>query len=105
MIKALSERGGVIGLNFCTDFIDGNDIITYVNDIVKHALHIIKVGGIDCLAIGTDFDGIARTTEIDNASEMNKLITGLKEAGLSDEDIDKICSKNFLRVFKEVCGS
>lgn len=104
MIKALASRGGVIGLNFCTNFINENAEVTYVDDIVKHALHIIKVGGIDTLAIGTDFDGISRTTQIDNASEMGKLVCAFKAVGLSEEDIDKICYKNFLRVFKEVCG-
>lgn len=104
MIKALASRGGVMGLNFCTNFINSEAEVTYVSDIVKHALHIIKVGGIDVLAIGTDFDGIGRTTEIDNASEMYKLVEALKEAGLSDEDINKITHLNFLRVFKEVCG-
>ena len=104
MIKALSSRGGVIGLNFCTDFINEDTSITYVDDIVKHALHIIEVGGIACLALGTDFDGIGRTTEVDNAGEMNKLYDALKKADLTDEDIEKIFYKNFLRVFKEVCG-
>ena len=103
MIQALSSRGGVIGLNFCTNFINKETEITYVDDIVKHALHIIKVGGIDCLALGTDFDGIDRTTEIDNAGEMIKLYDAFKKANLSDEDIEKIFYKNFLRVFKEVC--
>lgn len=104
MIKALSSRGGVMGLNFCTNFINSDANITYTSDIVKHALHIIEVGGIDCLAIGTDFDGIGRTTEIDHAGEMGKLYEAFKEAGLSDDDIEKIFYKNFLRVFEEVCG-
>jgi membrane dipeptidase len=104
MIKALSSRGGVVGLNFCTNFINEEASVTYVDDIVKHALHIIDVGGIECLALGTDFDGIGRTTEIDNASEMYKLYEEFKNVGLSDNDIEKIFYKNFLRVFKEVCG-
>lgn len=104
MIKALASRGGVIGLNFCTNFISSDASITYTKDIVKHAIHIISVGGIDSLAIGTDFDGIDRTTEIDNAGEMNKLYDAFKEEGLTDLDIEKIFYKNFLRVFKEVCG-
>ena len=104
MIKALASRGGVMGLNFCTAFINEEEKITYTRDIVKHALHIIEVGGIDVLSIGTDFDGIGRTTEIDNAGEMNKLIEAFKEAGLTDLEINKITHLNFLRVFKEVCG-
>ena len=103
MIKALALRGGVTGLNFCTNFINEEATVTTVSDIVKHSIHIIKVGGIDCLAIGTDFDGIGRTTEIDHAGQMGKLYQGFKDAGLSEEDIDKIFYKNFLRVFKEVC--
>ena len=104
MIKALSSRGGVIGLNFCTNFINSETELTYTKDIVSHALHIINVGGIDCLALGTDFDGIGRTIEIDNAGEMQQLYTAFEEAGLTDKDIEKIFYKNFLRVFKEVCG-
>ena len=104
MLKALASRRGVVGLNFCTNFIDEESNVTYVNDIVKHALHIIDVAGIDVLAIGTDFDGIGRTTEIDNAGEMHKLIEAFKEVGLSEDDINKITHLNFLRVFKEVCG-
>ena len=88
----------------CTSILfNEEEKVTYTNDIVKHALYIIKVGGIDILSIGTDFDGIGRTTEIDNAGEMNKLIEAFKEAGLTDEQIDKITHLNFLRVFKEVC--
>ena len=104
MIKALSSRGGVIGLNFATDFINGEEKVTYVKDIVKHALHIIEVGGVDCLAIGTDFDGINRTTEIDNASMMPILVNALLDSGLSTLDVEKICYKNFLRVYEKVVG-
>lgn len=104
MIRALANRRGVMGLNFCTSFINEEAKITYTKDIVKHALHIIEVGGIDVLAIGTDFDGIGRTTEIDNAGMMNDLIVAFKEAGLNEVEIDKITHLNFLRVFKEVSG-
>ena len=104
MILAIKDRKGVIGINFATDFINPNAPITYVSDLVKHILHIICVGGIDVVALGTDFDGINRTTQIDNAGEICLLSTALKEAGLSNEDIEKIFYKNFLRVFKEVVG-
>ena len=104
MIKALNSRGGVMGLNFAKDFINGDAELSYVDDIVKHALHIIEVGSIDVLAFGTDFDGIERNTEVDNASMMQVFYEKFKEKGLSDEDIEKIFYKNFLRVFEKVCG-
>ena len=104
MIKALASRGGVTGLNFAKDFINGDADLSYADDIVKHALHIIEVGGIDVLAFGTDFDGIERNTEVDNASQMQIFYQKFKDAGLSEEDIEKIFYKNFLRVFEKVCG-
>lgn len=104
MIKALDSRGGVMGLNFAKDFINESADMSYVDDIVKHALHIIEVGSIDVLAFGTDFDGIERNTEVDNASMMQVFYEKFKEKGLSDEDIEKIFYKNFLRVFEKVCG-
>lgn len=104
MIKALDARGGVMGLNFAKDFINEDADLSYVDDIVKHALHIIEVSSIDVLAFGTDFDGIDRNTEVDNASMMQVFYQKFKNAGLTDNDIEKIFYKNFLRVFKEVCG-
>lgn len=103
MIKALDSRGGVMGLNFAKDFINESADMSYVDDIVRHALHIIKVGSINVLAFGTDFDGIERNTEVDNASMMQVFYQKFKDAGLKDSEIEKIFYKNFLRVFKEVC--
>ena len=41
---------------------------TYIEDLVKHIKHIKNVGGIDVIALGTDFDGIQSTLEIKDAS-------------------------------------
>lgn len=104
MIKAIASRNGVIGLNFCSNFLSADDNKSHISDIVKHALHIIEVGGIDVLSFGTDFDGISRNTEVDNASEMQVFYEEFKKVGLSDDDIEKIFYRNFLRVFKKVVG-
>ena len=48
MIKILSNQGGVMGLNFCSDFVAEDDI-TKVLKIAKHAKHIKNVAGIDVL--------------------------------------------------------
>lgn len=103
MIKALDERGGVMGINFCTDFINEHAELTYIEDIIKHIDHIKKVASINCIAIGTDFDGIERTTEIDHAGEMEKLIVALINHGYTDKEISLITYQNFLRVFGMVC--
>ncbi len=104
MIKALAEKGGVTGLNFCSAFLtkDTEAKKMYIKDLVAHIKHIVKVGGIDVMALGTDFDGIGGDLEIKDIGEMHLLAEALKEEGFSKEDIEKIWYKNALRVMKEV---
>ena len=74
MIKVLSDSGGVTGINFYHDFLCEGGILSRIDDMIRHIKHIKNVGGIDCIAIGTDFDGIGGELEIRNASEHYKLI-------------------------------
>ncbi|MBQ9730510.1 MAG: dipeptidase [Bacilli bacterium] len=106
MIRKLALRGGVMGINFCADFlhekIENVPNFSRVSYIVEHIKHIVKIGGIDCVGLGTDFDGIEKDLEIKDASFMPMLRKTLLDEGFSEEDVDKIFYKNFLRVFKEV---
>jgi membrane dipeptidase len=101
MIKLLSDKGGVMGINFEKSFLGGNDV-SRVEDMIKHIRHIVSVGGIGVAAIGTDFDGISPSREIDNIGEMYKLYDGLKASRFSEDDIDRIFFKNAMRVIKDV---
>lgn len=100
MIKNLSNKGGVMGLNFCADFLGFSKIAT-INDMILHIKHIRNVGGIDVIALGTDFDGIENSVEIKNISEMDKLSYELNKNGFTDDEIEKIFYSNVLRVFKD----
>lgn len=102
MIRELSKRGGVMGINFASDFLCEGDEKSRVSSMIQHIQHIINVGGIDCVGLGSDFDGIPQNLELKDASYMPLLFQGLKDAGLSEEDIEKIFYKNVLRVYKEV---
>ena len=102
MIRKLSERGGVMGLNFCSAFIeDHNEKMTLIKDMVRHIDHVVEVGGIDCIGMGSDFDGIDNDLEIKDASGMQLLYEALKEH-YSEEDLEKIFYRNVLRVYREV---
>lgn len=102
MIKALANKGGVMGLNFCTEFLNDNDKISRISYMVEHLKHIRNIGGIDVMAIGTDFDGIGSKLEISNISEMDKLVTAIEKAGFTSNEIEKIFYKNVQRVISEV---
>ena len=63
----------------------------------------MKVAGIDCVGIGTDFDGIEVTPcGLENISKIGVIFDEMSRRGYSDEQIEKIAGKNFLRVFNDV---
>lgn len=100
MIKLLAKKGGVMGINFCSDFL-GNESVSSIEEMICHIKHIRNIGGIDVLALGSDFDGIHNEVEIENASEFNKLYLALKQNHFKESEIEKIFYKNVLRVFEE----
>ncbi|SKA86362.1 membrane dipeptidase [Clostridium sp. USBA 49] len=106
MILKIAQRGGVIGINFAGDFLEepktGKRSRSKISNMIKHIKHIVNLAGIDCVGLGSDFDGIYQDLELDNASKMPELEKALKLAGFSYNDIEKIFYKNVLRVYKEI---
>lgn len=100
MIRLLADKGGVMGLNFCSSFI-GNRSKAYIEDMVKHLVHIKNVGGIDVISLGTDYDGIENEVEIEDIGQIQNLALELRKNGFSEEELEKIYSKNAIRVFKD----
>lgn len=102
MICALAERGGVMGLNFCADFLrtvpEGTPNPGRLEDVAAHARHIFNVGGEDCLGLGSDFDGIDTNEALPGAQAMEKLWSALRQSGFTERQLDKIFYANVLRV-------
>lgn len=101
MIRALADKGGVMGLNFCGDFLNPNGK-SRVEDMVRHAKHIINVGGSDILGLGTDYDGIDGDLELDHCDKMPLLAQEMERQGFSTQQIEKIFHGNVLRLYREV---
>jgi len=99
-IIALANRGGVMGMNYCQSFISDKKF-TYVADIIKHIKHIKNIAGVDCIGLGSDFDGISSRLEMKDASMMPMLCEELKKQQFTEDEIEKIFYKNVLRVYKE----
>lgn len=103
MIGALADCGGVAGLNFAPQFLNANpnDKLSRVSRMCDHVIHLIDKGGIECVGIGTDFDGIEGEFEIAECTDMDLLFAALHLRGLSDDKIDKIAYGNVTRVIRE----
>ena len=103
MIKVLSEKGGITGLNFSKNFLGVSDV-SLIEDMVRHIKHIHKVGGIEVVAVGTDFDGIKPRQEIETIGEMDKLATALQSSGFAPSEVEKIFHGNARRVIRDTIG-
>lgn len=103
MIRILAEKGGVAGLNFEPAFLNADikDPVSRVERMCGHVLHLIDVGGIECVGIGTDFDGIGGEFEIADCTRMHLLFEALHRRGLSEDAIEKIAFGNVARVIRE----
>ncbi|WP_352419387.1 dipeptidase [Proteiniborus sp.] len=101
MIRTLSENGGVMGICFERNFL-GESETARVEDMVRHIKHIRNIGGIDVIALGSDFDGCHPNGEISNIGEIGKLAYSLKNNKFTEDEIDKIFYKNAMRVIKDV---
>lgn len=68
------------------------------DDYMTMVLRAIKVGGVDHICFGADWDGGGGLTGIEDISALPKVTERLKAAGYSDTDIEKMWSGNMLRV-------
>ncbi|WP_263380640.1 dipeptidase [Granulicella paludicola] len=72
-------------------------------DVVANINHAVKIGGIDHVGIGTDFDGVGCVpAELSSYDKFPALTRALLEKGYSAEDIKKIYGGNLLRVMSAV---
>lgn len=145
MIKALSDKGGVVQINFGCDFLsqkyyDNSKPLqasmrerymeamkmtdatakaqaieklraefteklppATMSDVIAQIDHAVKVGGIDHVGIGTDFDGVGCVpSDLDSYDKFPALTKALLEKGYSADDIKKIYGGNLLRVMRAV---
>ncbi|MDD3250997.1 MAG: dipeptidase [Lachnospiraceae bacterium] len=107
MIRALSERGGVTGINFCAAFLrdDENGVEpthSCCADMVRHMKYIKQIGGIGCIGLGSDFDGFPSTLEMKNCSGMQMLADEMTRQGFTTGEIEAVFHGNVLRVYKEI---
>ena len=101
MLKALADSGGVTGLNFVPKFLD-DDEAGSIAQMTAHIKHINNVAGIDVLALGSDFDGFKGACELGDCSNFPRLLDAISGAGFSDDEIEKICWKNAMRVLEQL---
>jgi membrane dipeptidase len=74
-----------------------------IEEVADHIDHVVKLVGIDHVGIGSDFDGVGYLPEgLGDVSMYPNLMSILLDRGYAEEDLQKIWSGNFLRVWKQI---
>lgn len=75
-----------------------------LEEVLDHIDHVKNLVGIDYIGIGSDYDGVGDSLPVGlkDVSTYPNLVQGLLDRGYSDEEIEKILYKNFVRVWREV---
>jgi membrane dipeptidase len=134
-IRAISERGGVIGISFVPGFLAdrtreaenpimqriisrakespggltaamhaaraelGEVPLPNADAIVDHVDHLAEVGGVGCVAFGSDLDGVLYTpSDVRDCTAFPLLLRKLRERGFTTDDLRRICWDNWSRV-------
>jgi membrane dipeptidase len=135
-IRALADRGGVMGINLAADFLDPDYLVAFnevmvplrhmpiaerqkhrmeagarlraiplppVAVIARHVRHAFDVGGEDCVGLGGDLDGMTfMPAGLAGAESYGLIEQSLRDAGLTERQVEKVCWRNMARVFQEV---
>ena len=71
-------------------------------DLTRHIRHMIQVGGLDLVALGSDFDGIDCPLELEDAGHMDRLVQAMEGAGFTPREIEAVCWKNAWEFYRRV---
>jgi len=125
-IQALAEKHGVFGVSAIPNQLS-NAKRQGINDLLNHVDYVVKLAGVDHVAIGLDicFDDhvafhrtlikrLMRGTGqelnaeymegIESPEEWKNITRGLVSRGYSDQEIEKIIGGNALRIIEQVVG-
>jgi membrane dipeptidase len=128
LLRALAERGGVIGITGLSTFLydpDNPRSRPGLPSFVRHLRYLVDLIGIDHVGIGLDFDETItlekwseervrwpelyvwdfperRARDLTNSADALNITRALVAAGFADDEIRKILGENFLRVFRTV---
>jgi len=107
LIRAIAERGGVIGLNLFSLFLtaEGDQSRATIDETIAHVEHIVAITGrTDVVALGSDMDGgfgADRLPEEVNApADLPRLTDALRRRGWSGEQLDGFRFENWIRFLK-----
>jgi membrane dipeptidase len=97
-IRGIARSGGVVGVNLYTRFLATKGRAT-IADVVRHMRHLVRVAGVDHVAIGSDYEGdIVPPVGMETVLGFPRLFAALRAAGFSYDDVARVFGANALRL-------
>ncbi len=101
-LKAIAKRDGVVGVNFCPEFLSEKTN----KAVVKQIMYIAETVGSNHVGIGSDFLGTTKTLEnLEHIGKWLSLDKELEKAGFNHLERAKILGGNFQRVISKILPS
>ncbi len=73
-----------------------------IHDLMDHIDHLVDVAGVDCVGLGSDYDGVSMLPEqLEDVSSFPLITQALLDRGYSEPDITKILGGNVLRAMRQ----
>ena len=94
--RMVADTGGVVGAWLST--------LTHekVPGMIRHMFRAIDALGIDHVGIGTDMPAGVAAAEMPTFARHPELAAALRDHGMTEQEVEKVCSGNWLRVFRSV---
>ena len=97
-IKVIRDRGGLIGLNFCADFLQQENYPGLLS-LGEQIRYLLSLGCEDVIAFGSDFDGCDMIDELKGVHKMKGVYENLLKQGFDESVLNKIFYNNAKRFF------
>jgi membrane dipeptidase len=100
-IRAVADSGGVVGVIFEPGFLKAPGMLDDASMVIAHLEHVLRVGGEDAAAIGSDYDGfITPPPDLrDGFAAYYRLVQRMLDARWSETRIRKVLGLSFLDSF------
>jgi len=102
-VRAIADTGGVVGVVTASLYLGRRRGRRGVERFVDHLEHVVRVGGEDAVAIGTDYDGfILPFSDVGGAHAYPAMVDGMLRRGWTERRIRKVLGGNFLRAWADL---
>jgi membrane dipeptidase len=97
-LRGIALSGGVVGVNLYSRFlVTGRR--ARIEDVVRHVQHLVRVAGVEHVAIGSDYEGdIEPPLGMETVRGFPRLFAALRAAGSSFEEVAKVFGSNAVRL-------